>query len=551
MPRPQVVGQPTSTKHFMAGINALADLLGATLGPVGGPVANQRDWQGKPELLDDSATTVRRILGLADPRADVGAMLIRSTVWRVVQRAGDGGAMAAVLFRAIYKEATRLVAAGANAMQLARGINLAVDAAVDALRAQSRPVRNENDLAAVALTVIQDRPLAAVLGEMSYLLGADAHVAVEKYVAQYLQQFYHPGVRYKAQIASMYLYTDPEQRRSVMPAGLVAIVDGNLEKVDDVVALLNAMVQSGGDTLTIVGNRFSDEVLGVLVANSRAGEEPKKTNGDDKQKQRKKYGLAAAQIKLVGAERRDALDDLAVMTGATVLGRDFTKPTARATVADLGRALRTEVDKDAIYVVPEHQHNPEVRERAAELRQQLAKMTLDDEDRPKLVARVSALSGGMGVLKIGAESKLDREVRAENAEKTLKVLSAAQHGGVAPGGGAAYIHAIPALDNLDVDGDVAMGVQVVARALAAPMRQILKNAHVPSENVIIDRVRTAGPTSTYDVFHEKVVDAFEGGVLDVSHVLTHVLQTAASGAIMALSTDVIVYRKKPEQVYKP
>ncbi|OUC07431.1 hypothetical protein RY27_14960, partial [Litorilinea aerophila] len=167
------------------GINVLADLLAPTLGPLGGVVANQRDHQRRPELLDDSATTVRRILNLGDPRADVGAMLMRSLVWRVVQRAGDGGATAAILARAMYTEAIRLISAGANPMRLARGVNLAVDAATQALKQQARPVTHENELAAVALTVIREPALAAVLGEMSYLLGPDAHVTIEKYVASY------------------------------------------------------------------------------------------------------------------------------------------------------------------------------------------------------------------------------------------------------------------------------------------------------------------------------------------------------------------------------
>ena len=150
MPKPKVIGQPNTTKHLTMGINALADLLAPTLGPVGGVVANQRDFQRKPELLDDSATAVRRILNLGDPRADVGAMLMRSMIWRVVQRAGDGGATAAVLARAMYREANRMIAGGVNPMRLAKGVNLGVDAAVKSLQAQARSVKHENDLANVA-----------------------------------------------------------------------------------------------------------------------------------------------------------------------------------------------------------------------------------------------------------------------------------------------------------------------------------------------------------------------------------------------------------------
>src|SRR5690606_8063514 len=240
MPKPKVIGQPTTTRHFTLGIDTMADLLAPTLGPVGGVVANQRDHQRKPELLDDSATAVRRILNMGDPSADVGAMLMRSMVWRVVQRAGDGGATAAVLARAMYRESVRMIAGGANAMRVARGVNQAIDAAVASIRAQARPIAHENDLAHVALSVIRDPALAAVLGEMSYLLGPDAHVTVEKYVASYLQQSYLTGAANRAQIASMYLYTDPTTKTALAQSGGLALIDGKLDEVDAVVGLLRA-----------------------------------------------------------------------------------------------------------------------------------------------------------------------------------------------------------------------------------------------------------------------------------------------------------------------
>ncbi len=476
MPKPRVIGQPTSTQHFSMGINVLADLLAPTLGPIGGVVANERDHQRRPELLDDSATAVRRILNLGDPRMDVGAMLMRSLVWRVVQRAGDGGATAAVLARALYAEAVRLTAAGANTMQMARGVNLAVDAVTKALTEMARPVKNENELASVALTVIREPDLAAVLGEMSYLLGPDAHVTIEKYVASYLQQFYHPGASYRAQIASMYLYTDSIQKLAVLPAGMIAVVDGNLDQPDQVIPLLDAAVRSGAKALTIIAGNFSEEVIGVMVANSRNREQA----GQDKTNQTKpnqsdnqKMLVVGAKLKDVGDARRAAYDDLGLLTGATVLGRSWSKAAAQADVDDLGSTLRVEVGTDSVHVIPAQQNTAEIQERIAALRTQLANITLDDEGRPLVVQRLSALSGGMGVLKIGTESELDREVRAQNAERVLKVLSSAQHTGVVPGGGAALFHCMGALDKLQVEGDVAFGVQMVQRTLAAPLRQIL------------------------------------------------------------------------------
>jgi len=252
MPKPKVVQQPNTTKHLTKGINAMADLLAPTLGPIGGLVANQRDFQRKPELLDDSATAVRRILNLGDPRADVGAMMMRSMVWRVVQRAGDGGATAALISRAIYQDANRMIAGGANAMRLAKGVNLGVEAAINSLKAQARKVTHENDLAKVALTVIRDPAMAAVLGEMSYLLGPDANVTIEKFVAPYLQQFYHAGATIRATIASMYFYTDPALKSAVAADGGLVLIDGKLETAEEAVAILQAAQDAGVQSLPLL-----------------------------------------------------------------------------------------------------------------------------------------------------------------------------------------------------------------------------------------------------------------------------------------------------------
>lgn len=548
MPKPKVIEQPTTTQHFTLGINTMADLLAPTLGPIGGIVANQRDHQRRPELLDDSATAVRRILNMGDPRADVGAMLMRSMIWRVVQRAGDGGATAAVLARAMYGEAVRIIAGGANAMRVARGVNLAIDTAAASIRAQARPITHENDLAHVALTVIRDPALAAVLGEMSYLLGPDAHVTVEKYVASYLQQFYLAGAANRAQIASMYLYTDPTTKTALAQSGGLALVDGNLNKPDDVIGLLQAANDAGVKSLTIVAGQFSDSVIGVLVSNSRQGDRDKK--GKPKTDSKKPV-IIAVKPKDVGDMRRAVFDDLAVLTGATVLGRAWSRSPGQAKADDIGRIARTEFASERVMLVPDRPDTTAIQQRAAELRAQLAEMTLDDEDRPKVVQRLATLNGGMGILKIGAESKLDREVRAQNAERTLKVLSAAQHSGIAPGGGAAFFHAIEALDDIEADDDTRFGVNIVRRGLEAPLRQILDNAHVPSSSVIMDKIRQAGPTATYDAMEGKVVDAFEAGIVDAAGVLTTVLQTSASAALMALTTDTIVYHKNPQQALTP
>lgn len=530
--RAAVAGPAETHKHLSKGLNLIADLLAPTLGPISGHIANQRDTRG-PELLDDSATAVRRILDLGDPRIDVGAMLMRSLVWNTAQRVGDGGATCAVLTRAMYMDALRMLTGGINFRDLERGIKAGLDAVCAYLSANAHQVASEDELSEVAYTVVRDRSLAGMLGEMSFLLGPDAKVNVQKFVAPYLEREYHAGANFGAEIASYLLYTDAARKQAVTTDCAVALVASNLAEAEDVIPLLEAAIAGGAKSLAIVGNNFKDAALHVLISNHQA--------------EKKKLNILAAKIKPVGEERRNALEDMALLTGATVLGQGFTPPPSKATQAHLGRALRVEVDNGQFRLLPQRERLLAAQPEVESIRRRLAEMPQNDEGRPLLMGRLASLSGGMGTLKVGAVGKLEREVLAENAERAFKVLSSAQLTGVVPGGGAALLHARAALKDVQFDDDARYGVQLIHDALEAPIRQILTNAHVPAPGVIVSRVLDAGPGSAYDVLQERVDDALACGVLDVAGVVEVVLRTAVSTALMALSTDTIVYHKKPKQ----
>ena len=534
--RAAVAGPAETHEHLTRGINLIADLLAPTLGPISGHIASQRDTRG-PELLDDSGTVVRRILGFGDPRIDIGAMLMRSLVWNTAQRVGDGGATCAVLARAIYIDALRMIAGGINFRDLERGIRAGVEAVCANLTENAMPVVSEDELSAVAYTVVRDRALAGMLGEMSHLMGPEAKVNVQKYVAPYLEREYHAGANFGAEIASYLLYTDAAHKQAVQTDCAVALASSNLATAEDVVPLMEAALAGGYTALVIVANNFKDAALHVLVTNQQA--------------EKKKLSVLAAKIKPVGEERRYALEDMALLTGATVLGQGFTPSTRKATPEHLGKALRVEVDNGQFRLLPERQRLIDAQPEVAMIRQRLSAMPQNDEGRPLLMSRLASLSGGMGTLKVGAIGKLEREVLSENAERAFKVLSTAQLTGVVAGGGAALLHARAALKSIALDGDAQYGVKLIHDALAAPLRQILVNAHVAAPGVIIDRVQEAGPGAAYDVLQDRVGNALECGVLDVAGVLETVLRTAVSTALMALSTDTIVYHKKPQQSMEP
>lgn len=542
MNRPQVVGQPTTQRDIMAGINLIADLLAPTLGPNGGTVASGPTAGNRVELLDDASTIVRRIISLGHPRKDIGAMVMRSLIWRVGQRAGDGGATAAVIARALYREGVRLSNAGFNSMRMTRGIEQGVKVVHEALRAQARPIAGETDLASVARTITKDDALSSVLGEMSYLLGPDAHVVIEKYVAPYLQRRYIAGAHYGAEIRSMYFYTQPDQKRALLTAPAIAVVEQRLTETEQVLPLMEAAVQQGCKALVIIASDVSGAALGALVANQQAPAE------------KKKLSTLAVKLKAVGDELRWAMADLALLTGATVLGDKVERSAARARATDLGNAQRVEFANNSVVVVaPENKRN-EVQLEVNKLRQHVIDLPLDAEDRPKHIKRLGALTGGVGELKIGAHAKNERSVREAQAERAFKVLSAAQRGGVVAGGGAALYHCIPALQaaaSQESDEHVAQGMRLLAIALAAPLEQIIINSGEPAPKVFMQKICEAGPTATYDAVQHQVVDAFATGVLDVADVVAQMLHIAASGAMMALSTDAIVYHRKPKESLQP
>lgn len=539
---PKVVGPPDAKQQIGDGITAIADLLAPTLGPIGGHVASGPDAGRRVELIDDAATIVRRIISLGDAQRDVGAMVMRSLVWRVGQRAGDGGATAAVLARALFCDGLRMSTAGVNAARMTRGIEQGLRIVLDALRQQSKPITGEDELAALARTITKDDQLSAVLGEMSYLLGPDAHVVIEKFVAPYLHRRYVAGARIGAEIQSMYFYTNSEQKSSVLTTPAIAILDERLTTSDQVIPLMEAAVAQGAKSLVIIAMDVSGAALGALVTNHQQPAD------------KRKLAICAVKLKPVGQELRWAMTDLGLLTGATVLGPNQARSGGRAQPGDLGQAQRFEFLNNSAVFVAQDSKRAELQDEISKLRKFIVDTPFDDEERPKLVKRLSTLTGGVGELKIGAHTKGERELREVQSERAFKVLSEAQRGGVVPGAGAALFHCMPSLMAAAAqqpDEDVAEGMRVLARSLGEPLRQIVVNSGYGAPAVMLNRVREGGPQMTYDALSQQVVDAATAGIFDATDVLAKVLQIAASGAMMALSTDAIVYHKKPKEEMKP
>lgn len=531
MPKPRVVLAPDASKHLSLGMDVIADLLAVTLGPTSGYVVNDRAENRGPEFLDDSGVIVRRIVGLPGQAENIGAMLMRHLVWRVSDEVGDGGAMAGVMARSLYKDALRLVTAGVSAVLIEQGVNAAVKVVVDALRQQARPVTGEDQLAHVARMILHDDPLAAMLGEMSSLLGANAQVIIENYEAPYLQRRYIAGTHYPAKILSPHFYTDVVRKQAVITDAAIALMDTPVNDVESVVAIMQAALQAGRKSLFIIAPHISEKALSVMVANHRSSEV--------------KLTIGGAMLKDVGDARHFAYADMSLITGASPLGSAYGRTADNIRPDDLGYAKRVEIGEGGLLVVADSYQNTNVQAEVVKLTAHLATLPNTAENRPLLAKRLSALTGGIGELKIGALSKAARQLRRQQAERALKVLSLAQRSGVVTGAGAALIHCGCALSNLKLEGEAAVGVQVLRRVLSAPMRQILDNAKLADAGYILSEVAKAGSPMTYDVLRGQLVDGQQSGLLDPVEVLIAVVTKAASTAMKALSTDAIIYHRNP------
>ncbi len=529
----RIVSGARAQRQLRAGIDALADVLAVTLGPVGRNVVVENELTHKPEILESAAEIARRMTSLSAAHQNTGAMLLRHLVWRVVRHAGDGGATAAVFARALYRDALRLVAAGMDPLKLCAGIEAASAVVLSALQAQARPVETEDDLAWLALSLTDDPPLARILGEMSYLLGANAVIAVEKVVVPTVDRVYVSGSAYPAQIASAQFYTQTAPKRAAATRSLIALVDDALQTSEEAATLLQAALATGTKHLTIVTSQpIAEKALSLLIANHRSDQVP--------------LAILAVRLLEVDADRGYPLNDLALLTGATVLSTATGQSIAHLRADPFGSAQRVALaDGKLILEMPP---SAAVQATVEVLRDQLDEIE-DAAERTQLQARLSALTGGIGYLRIGAYGDQERALRAKHAERALTVLAMAQRSGVVAGGGAALVHAAAALrDCAPADEVERHGVKLFARALSAPLLQILHNSGVDAPGAVVEQISNCGAPTTYDAIAGEFVNAHERGILTPVPVLATVVRMATSSVVMALTTGTILTQRAGDQI---
>ncbi len=527
-----VVSRPESAYFLKQGFDQLANLLALTLGPTKGSIVNFSNTKERPEMLSDAATIARRIIQIPDRRQDVGAMLLRQLVWQMHQQVGDGGAITAVIAKQTLDEATRMVAAGGIAPLVQNGIKKASEQAVAAIKDMSKPANNEMALAAVAEAVTGHQKLSWILGEMFDILGKYAFITVEKYMASYLERIYLEGGRWAGKLISPYLVTATATQKAIQQDCYVALYAGDLNESDEVGPLLSLIHQQKKRNLFLIAFNISGEALNTLVS----AHQNKKNN----------LSIVAGTLNLGGQGGLRELEDLAILTGATVLGDELGRPLSTIKANELGRVKRAEADKENLYAIQGGGDPKRIREEILSLQTLLDNTMPDDEDIDLMHQRLARLSGSVGILQVGAISKTERDVLAQKAEHAIQALSATLMEGYVPGGGVAYLHAADAID-LDSasNPDERMGMLALKRALKAPFIQLLKNAGISAPEVKMADVMEMDDGTVYHIIEEGFVPAIEAGIVDATKMTRMALETAVSGAVMALSVDVTILKKKP------
>jgi chaperonin GroEL len=529
MKRPSVVFQPHTSAALLRGMNLIANVVRPTLGPLPRHVAYEQITRTKtPEMLSDAATLVRRIIGVSDGPSDLGAMLLRQAIWRVGDQFGDGGATTAVLAQSMARSAYRVVAAGVNAMRLREGIQQGIQAAVGVLREQIIHVTSQAELTKVAQAFCFDGEMANLLGEIYSIVGPDGFVDVQSSNGRSLQREYVEGAFWRQHSLISSAFASPTNlREAALQDAVVMLIDGRVQKIDEMAGAVNRILAAGYESICCVCRQMADPVISVMAHNHVKGN----------------FKFLPVQTPLQTMDRKEMLDDLAALTGGTILATDWDADMTKFTPDMLGKARRVQAENNMFEIVGGKGSPKALRAHIATLRRRLANAN-DKEAVATLRKRLGRLMGGTGVLLVGAATETEQKLRQDLAERSVRFMQGVAQSGLVAGGGAAFLTCQPAVKALRVDDpDVQAGIECVARALEEPMRAIAKNAGLDDAPIIAHALE-AGSGYGLNALTGEIVHMQSAGILDNAEVVEQALHTAGSVATMMFTTDVIVRHRE-------
>ena len=511
------------------GMDQLANAVKITLGPKGRNVVLEKKW-GAPTITNDGVSIAKEI-ELEDTMENVGAELVKEVAKKTDDVAGDGTTTATVLAQAIVKEGLRNVAAGANPMSLKRGIERAVELAVESIKNQSKEVEAKEEIAHVGAISAADPEIGEQIAEAVDKVGKDGVITVEESNTFGMELEFVEGMRFDKGYISPYFVTDPERMEAVLEEPYILIANSKISAVKDLLPMLEKVMQ-GGKPLLVISEDVEGEALATLVVNKIRGT----------------FRSVAVKAPGFGDRRKAMLQDIAILTGAQVVSEEVGLKLENTTLDLLGSARKVVVAKDDTTIVEGAGKDDDIKGRINQIKSEIEK-TDSDYDREKLQERLARLAGGVAVIKVGAATEVELKEKKHRIEDAVQSTKAAVEEGVVPGGGVALLNAQAALDKVDLEGDEMTGAAIVRRALEEPLKQIAHNAGLEG-GVIVEKVRGLDPGFGLDAATGEYVDMFKSGIIDPTKVTRSALQNAASIAALFLTTEAVI-ADKPEKDKPP
>ena len=511
---------------MLEGVDELANTVKVTLGPKGRNVVLEKKF-GAPTITNDGVTIARDI-ELEDPFENMGAQLVKEVSIKTNDVAGDGTTTATVLAQAMINEGMRNVAAGANPMVLKKGIKKAVDVLVEELKNVSQKVETKAAKTQVASISAADDEIGNLIADAMEKVGDDGVITVEESKTMETHLETVEGMQFDRGYISPYMATDADKMEAVLSNPYVFITDRKITMIADIMPVLEKVVQNGGELL-IIAEDVEGEALATLVVNKLRGT----------------FKAVAVKAPGFGDRRKAMLQDIAALTGATVISEEVGRKLDSASVADLGRAGQVRVTKEITTIVDGQGDKAEIEARVAQIRAQIPETT-SDFDKEKLQERLAKLAGGVAVIKVGAATEVELKDKKLRIEDALNATRAAVAEGIVAGGGTALLQVQPALAKIKATGDEKTGVEIVKRAIEEPVRQIAYNAGLEGA-VIVDTIKRSRKGYGFNALTEEYVDMIEAGIVDPTKVTRSALQNAASIAAMVLTTESIVADKPAKE----
>ncbi|MBQ9679207.1 MAG: chaperonin GroEL [Ruminococcus sp.] len=518
----QIAYGEDARKALQSGIDQLADTVKITLGPKGRNVVLDKKF-GAPLITNDGVTIAKEI-ELEDAFENMGAQLVKEVSVKTNDVAGDGTTTATLLAQALVNEGMKNVAAGANPMVLKKGIALAVDEAVKAITENSKAISGTEDIARVATISSADEYIGKLIAEAMEKVSTDGVITVEESKTAETYSEVVEGMMFDRGYIAPYMVTDTDKMVAEIDDALILITDKKISNTQEILPLLEQIVQSGRK-LVIIAEDVEGEALTTLVLNKLRGT----------------FTCVAVKAPGFGDRRKEMLQDIAILTGGTVITSDLGLELKDATLDQLGRARQVKITKEDTIIVDGAGDQTEIKNRVNHIRQQI-ESTTSDFDREKLQERLAKLAGGVAVIKVGASTEIEMKEKKMRIEDALSATKAAVEEGIVAGGGVALINAIPAVEKLldTTSGDIKTGVQIVLKALEAPIKQIAKNAGLEG-SVIVENIKREDKVGYgFNALDEEYTDMISAGIVDPTKVTRSALQNAASVAAMVLTTESLV-----------